>query len=448
MNYQEFKEEVIKASKEAGIETYELYYEATESTSLDVYLHEVNTFNSSAVAGVCYRCIVDGKAGYASTESFSKEEAEALVERAADNARTMENEEEICLCEKGEEYQKISYDPYEMPSTDRMVKDALACQEYLYAADSRIQDGSQTNIIAEKSEVCLDNSNGVSLKNTKVLFAAVAAAVVADGEEKNDSFEIRVENPATMNLEEVAKDAARRAVDKLGAGSVATQTCPVVFSQKAMADLLRTFSGIFSAENVQKGMSLLKGKEQEKVASSCITLVDTPFFENSPAQVAFDAEGCATKEKEIIKEGVLTTFLHNMKTAKKAGVKTTGNASKAGYADEISIRPLHFYIKPQQKSFDELLELAQNGVYITEVGGLHAGANPVTGDFSLQSSGFLIEDGKKTRPVKSFTVAGNFYSLLENVKEVGNDLKMNPAITSSVMGSPSILVSAMSIAGK
>ena len=176
-----------------------------------------------------------------------------------------------------------------------------------------------------------------------------------------------------------------------------------------------------------------------------MTLIDDPFFKGSLVSRNFDAEGSPTYTKKIIENGVFSTLLYNLKTAAVAGKKTTGNASKAGYDAAVGISPFTMYIAPGEITEDELLAKAGNGVYITSLGGLHAGANAISGDFSLQSSGFMIEDGKKTGYVKSFTVAGNYYDLLKNITALASNLKM-PGM--GRLGSPSVLVEGLSIAGK
>jgi len=128
-----------------------------------------------------------------------------------------------------------------------------------------------------------------------------------------------------------------------------------------------------------------------------------------------------------------------------AGKETTGNASKAGYASQVSTATYTFYLAPGEIDEEALLQQAGNGVYINSLGGLHAGADPISGDFSLQSAGFLIENGQKTTAVKSFTVAGNFYELLKNIQCVASNLEF-PGM--GTIGSPSVLASGLSIAGK
>ena len=212
-----------------------------------------------------------------------------------------------------------------------------------------------------------------------------------------------------------------------------------------MCLLLGTYSGIFSSEAAQKGLSRLANAEGEQIAAEIVTLVDDPFHKDNPMPINFDAEGSPTHKKNVIENGKLCTLLYNLKTAAVAGKKTTGNASKAGYDGTVAVRPFTLYLENGSISEEELLRQVGNGVYITSLGGLHAGANAISGDFSLQSSGFMIEGGKKAGYVKSFTVAGNFYDLLKNITALASNLKM-PGM--GRLGSPSVLVEGLSIAGK
>ena len=162
----------------------------------------------------------------------------------------------------------------------------------------------------------------------------------------------------------------------------------------------------------------------------------------------FDAEGSPTHKKCVIENGKLNTLLYNLKTAAVAGKKTTGNASKAGYDAAVAVRPFTMYLENGSLTEEELLAKAGNGVYITDLSGLHAGANPISGDFSLQSAGFMIRDGKKCEYVKSFTVAGNFYDLLKNITALANNCHLPNAMGSTAFGAPSVLVDGLSVAGK
>ena len=276
----------------------------------------------------------------------------------------------------------------------------------------------------------------------------VCVAVVSDGSQMSNNAEIQLGKLDTMDRGALAAKTVAGALEKMGGETVDTGVYPVVFDPRAMSDLLKTFSGIFSAEVAQKGLSRLAEEEGKLVASAAVTIVDDPFHPENPMPIHFDAEGSPTCCKKIVENGVLNTLLYNLKTAHKAGKVTTGNASKVGYTASVQVRPFSMYIQGGEQTEEELLAMAGNGVYITDLEGLHSGANAVSGDFSLQSAGYLIENGKKTKRIKGFTVAGNFYELLKKIQAVADNSRLPRALGMTAFGAPSVLVEGLSIAGK
>lgn len=448
MTFIEFKNAVIAACAEACITEYELYYQSGADTTIGVFAHEINEFSSSEGGGLCFRCIVDGKMGYASTQDLNPAGARALVVRAADNARCLETEEQVFLCEGGKEYKPLDRKFYDLPTTEEMIKCALDTQEKIYAADPMVIDGCQTQVISETSDIAIYNSKGLDLTYSNKVSGLVVAAVVSDGKEMSDSYEIKLGKLDQLDTDALTKKAVADAKLKLGGEAPESGAMPVIFNTEAMCSLLGVYSSIFNSENAQKGLSALAGKEGEVIAAECVTLVDDPFHPENPSPMNFDGEGCPTYTKKVIEAGRLNTLLYNMKTAAVAGRETTGNASKAGYDSPVGIRPFTMYLENGTITEEELLQKAGNGVYITSLGGLHAGADAISGDFSLQSSGFKIEDGKKTDYIKSFTVAGNFYEMLKNVVAMANNCRLPRAMGSTAFGAPSVLVDGLSVAGK
>lgn len=448
MDFNAFKEIAAAKALELGISEYELYYQSSESTSVSAFQHETDDFTSSRSGGVCFRCIVNGKMGYASTEELSRAQAEAVVLRAADNAAVLEAEEPAFLGEGGKTYEPLEIHPYDLPSADSLIETVLKTQEKLYAANPAVVDGTATEGFTGRREIAIYNSRGLDLHYENNVSGLAVGAVVTDGKEMSDEAEIKLGKLSDLNTDEMVEKAVSGALRKLGGGVAPTAVCPVVFSPRAMSDLLAAFSAIFSSENVQKGLSKLAAREGQMIASGAVTLVDDPFHKDNPMPIHFDAEGSPTHRKNIIEKGELKTLLYNLKTAAVAGKETTGNASKGGYDAPVEVRPFTMYLAPGEYSEAALLEKAGSGVYINSLGGLHAGANPVSGDFSLQSAGFLIEDGRKTGFVKSFTVAGNFYELLKKITAVGDNVELPSAMGMTAFGSPSVLVEDLSIAGK
>ena len=448
MNFTEFKNAVIAKAESMGIAEYELYYQCSESTTVGAFQHEINEFSASSDGGVCFRCIVNGKMGYASTEALNEAQAASIVERAVDNASVLEAEEAVFLGEGGKTYQELNLTPYALPSTEELINTVLATQQQLYDTDPAVVDGCMTEGISEHESIAIYNSKGLDLSYENNAAGLVIGAVVQKGEEKVNNYEIKLAKLDTIDTTALTKKAVDAALRKLGGEVAPTGNYPVVFSPEAMSSLLGVFSSVFSSEAAQKGLSRLAQAEGSVIASEAVTLVDDPFHKDNPMPIHFDAEGSPTYRKNIIEKGVLQTLLYNLKTAAVAGKVTTGNASKAGYSSPIGLQPFSMYLAPGELTEEELLSKAGNGVYINNLQGLHAGASPVTGDFSLQSAGFMIENGKLTIPVKSFTVAGNFYDLLKGVTALANNVELPMATGKTAFGSPSVLVEGLSIAGK
>jgi len=449
MDFQTFRQAAASEAAALHIEEYELYYQLEESASVSAFRHEIKESSSANEGGVCLRCLVNGRMGCASTQQLSEESARALVRRAAGNAAVLETSDPEFLVEAGQSYQQVATNSAALPDADSLRRAALAGQDALYAQPG-VVDGSETNIFANHICIAIHNSHGLDLQYENTVTGAVLEAVVSgdDGEKASD-FNIRAGRLDRLDLSAAAGEAAGDARASLGAGIAPTGAMPVVFSPKAMSLLLNGYAGVFSADNAQKGLSLLKGKEGTVVAAPIVTLVDDPFFEKSVMPMPFDAEGSPTRRKNVIENGVLNTLLYNLRTAAAAGKATTGNAAKSGYDAKVDILPFTMYLASGELTQEQLLQKAQNGILITSLDGLHAGANTVSGDFSLQSAGFLIENGRKTSPVRSFTVAGNFFSLLKNITAVGSDPQPPLFPTSSTTFiSPSVLVEGLTIAGK
>ena len=448
MNFNEFKELVIAECAALGITEYELYYQVGESTSVDTFQHSINEFTSSYSGGLCFRAIVNGKMGYASTEKLSAAQAKAVVDKAVDSASVLEAEEQVFLGEGGQEYEPLEDRSYELPTTEELIAKVLETTEKIYAADPMVVDGCQTSGIIETSEVAIYNSKGLDLHHSSKAAGLVIVGVVSNGGEMSNDYQIKLGELHTIDTDALVRKAVEGAKEKLGGEVAPTGQYPVVFNPEAMSSLLRVYSGIFNSESAQKGLSKLAKSEGRQVAASCVTLVDDPFHKDNPEPMNFDGEGSPTHRKAVIENGVLKTLLYNMKTAAVAGKKTTGNASKAGYDSGVGIRPFTMYLENGTVSEEELLAQAGNGIYINSLEGLHAGANAVSGDFSLQSAGYMIENGRKTTHVKSFTVAGNFYDLLKNIVALADNCELPMAMGMTAFGSPSVLVEGLTIAGK
>lgn len=447
MNFDKIISIIKDEAARLGVSSYELYYMAGEDLSVETLKDDVSAFSSGLSGGLSFRCSVNSRMGYASTELLEPAEVESLVARAVENANNTEKEDTVGIFAGSPSYEKVNSKPFKATDAATLKALALELQRETYAASDKIADGTQSAAVSGSTVVRIYNSNGLSLENTTGVSLAYAMPVVRDGEESQESFEM-VELTDEVSPAEVAKAAVNKALSKLGSAGLETGKYNVIIDSRSMRSILSAFSSAFSAKNAQLGLSLLAGKEGTSIASEIVTVTDDPMRPGISMQTPFDAEGVAAHRKAVIEKGVLKTLLHNLESAKAAGVESTGNASRAGYSSPVGISPYAFCIEAGEYSHDALLALAENGVYITEVKGLHAGANAVTGDFSIESAGFMIENGKLTRPVKSFTVAGNFFELLGNISALSDEVTVGISGSFTRFGSPDVLIRDMSIAGK
>ena len=447
MSFEEIKKVLFDAAIKAGLTDYDVYYRMSTELSADALNHEPNASSFGTVGGVSFRCAVDGKIGAASTEMLEKDELEALVPRAMANAALLDADEEpiFYLPQSGDAYRKVTVDKPALPTAGELRRVANELQDRIYKASNLVADGTETAAGATEVTVCLANARGLSLSHSAAMRYAYAEAVINDGNEPSYGTAITGELDAAKSG--IAEKAVSEALSRLGGTPVKTGKYKVVLSAKQVRALFSAFSGIFSGKKAMLGLSLLKGKENTKIASPTLTIYDDPFYPGNTMQIPFDAEGVPTYKKALVEEGVLKTLLYDLTTAKKTGNASTGNAGRGSYADPVSIRSYCHAIAPGSATLDELFAQMGEGLYITELKGLHAGCDAVTGDFSIESAGFAVKNGKLAGPVKAFTVAGNFFELLKSIEAVGCEVETG-ICGFSMTAAPAMLIKDISVAGE
>lgn len=443
-----FIEKVLKAALEAGIEAAEVYASSRDSFRAMSHNGEVDNYSVASRSGLSLRGLYQGKMGYAATEADDEEAVQQLVNGVKESAELVEDDAVQEIYRGDDHYPEIdNYAPaLDQVSEDDKLKLLLEMEDKaLHCGDERIKQVDYNMLSTVSGATSLVNSYGLSLSQRDNLATAYISVVAKEGDRVATGSGFGCSRDfAALDASKMANEAVEEALFYLNAAPVLSGVYRVIIDRRCMPDLLSTFAGVFSADAAQKGMSLLAGREGETIAASCVTLMDDPHMKGGLASEAFDAEGVATQVKAVIENGKLTTLLHNLKTARKAGVKSTGNASRGGYASPIGVSPSNFYFKPGDQTLEQLMADMGNGLVITEVSGLHAGANPVSGDFSLMAKGYTVEGGKKARAVEQITVAGNFYTMLKNIRAFGSDLEF----VGSPVGSPSVDVGEMNVAGQ
>ncbi len=446
MDFSQFSALATQYAKENGIKDYELYYQTDSSDQLGAFSGEIDRMSGASVEGVSVTCFVDGRGGSASTENLTEEEIPALFARAAEAAKFGAPG---CPFSGSESYEALEEPETVQTDTAREKELILSAGTRAQKLDSRIEKGVTAGVAVVSIRRAIANSSGLFLSGSggMTVFSTGVVAKDENGRRYNGYSVQAYRSLSEVDADAVVRRAVEKTVSQIGASPVPSGKYPVIFDASQMTQLLEIFSSAFSARQVQEGLSLLSGKLNQPVASEWVTLIDDPFYPGNFFPAAFDAEGVRTYRKNIVENGLLKTYFYDRSAAEKDHTESTGNAYRESYDSPVSIAPFTFYMKPGTMSREELLKKAGRAVMITFMKGAHAGANAVTGDFSLESKGFLIEDGKIVRPVEEITVAGNFYQLLKDITAVANDLKVNAEDGMSCCGAPTVLVSSLAVAG-
>jgi len=447
MEFLQFKNLLFEKAKIAGFDECEIYFSDGESISISVYEGEVEKYNLAKSFGLSFRGKINNKMGYSYTEILDEAAMDMLINRAKNSATLIENDDETFIYMGDKTYSEVKTYSKELEKIDpgKMIDLALDLEKEAKNYCDKVVNINGCKLSYSSSNYGIYNTKGLELNNKDNILTSYVVPVVEDESGKNDGVGYVVASSLDeVKPREMAAQGVEEALSKLGGKSIPSGSYKTIIYNEAMVQLLETFASTFSGDAAQKGLSLLKGKEGQMIASPIVTIVDDPLMEGGLASSPFDDEGVATFTKELVYEGKLNTLLHNLKTAHKQGVKSTGNGFKASYASSVNVSESNLYLRKGEKSFEDLMSEINEGVIITDLAGLHSGANTVSGDFSLAAKGFYVKNGKKTFPVEQITLAGNYFDLLKNIVEVGNDLKF----PMSNVGSPSVIVTGLSIAGK
>ncbi|HHW73432.1 MAG TPA: TldD/PmbA family protein [Firmicutes bacterium] len=450
MDFRELKDRVFAAGQSAGLEELEVYATRTKNLHVAVFEGAVDDYRASLEQGVGLRARWAGRIGYAYVEKLDDDSVEYLVAGAKAAAQINESADEVEFHAGSGSYPQVSCFSQELAgvSPEELVAFCLDLERAALAADKRVAKVNRVLTGYEETEVYIANTRGLEQGfASNAAYGYVSALAKQDGQVKAGSKFLVERDWSKFNAARLAGEAAAEAVSLLGASSVPSGNYRILLRSDVARQLLATFVPVFSAEAVQKGLSLLKGKLDAEIASPLVTLVDDPLLEQGVGSVPFDGEGVASRRKQVIAAGRLVTYLHNLKTARKDGVESTGNASRPSFKSPVGIAPTNFFIEPGEQGFSDLTSALGDGLVIIDVQGTHSGANPVSGDFSLGAYGYLVEGGRVVRPVEQITIAGNFFRLLESVEAVGSDLEFGSLGGRGNMGSPSLIISSLAVAG-
>ena len=433
----------FKLAKEAGLEEVELCIHQEYSLSFSIFHGEIENYSNNNAFEICARGLLNGKLGAAACDVWDKTKAAYLVKEIVENAKVIENDDPIFIYGGSDKYHKVNTfnkDLAKIPVKDKLNK-LFELERLIKAYDEKITEVQSVEYSETSMTNTIINTKGLKLIEKTNYFLFMGAALAKLGSQVKSSFKIALGNDfSKFNVKELADKIGKEAVEQLGGEPCESKSYKAVLGPSVVASLISAYISSANAEEVQKKSSLFIGKLGQRVASRKVTIEDRPLMKTLFARW-FDDEGVATYNKPLIKGGILQTYLYNLTTAAKDGVETTGNAVGFG---KSSVAPFFLFVKPGKKTREELFKGVSNGVFITEVQGLHAGLNPQSGNFSLQANGFRIENGKLGKALDVVTVSGNLMKLFTSVIEVGNDSE----VFVSAKSCPSMVVKSLAVGGK
>ncbi len=422
-----------------GIETTEFHVE--------VRLGEVEKLQEAASRGIGLRALYQGRQASCSTSDVSLKAIDELIATAVEMAKLTSVDEAATLPAREELAKEVAdlglYDAAiaELP-TERKIEMALAAEEAARGFDSRIANSEGSACSTTTGQSILVTSAGFAGEYRGSVCGLMVAPIAKEGDQMQVAgWGDRQRRLAALDSPEgIGREAARRALRKLGARKVATQEVPVVFESEAAEDLLGDLFLAIDGTSIFRRASFLVGQMGEMIASSQLSVVDDGTMRGAVGSRPFDGEGLASRRTVVIEDGVLKNYLLNTYTARKLGLSSTANAAR-GLTGAPAVGVSNFFIVPGVYPRDEMIASVKNGFYVTEMIGF--GFNPVTGDYSRGAAGWWIEDGQLAFPVEEITVAGNFREMLRGIEMIGNDLRFRGKIAA-----PTIKIDRMMVSGE
>jgi PmbA protein len=447
VNLDEVARRAVEAAGAAGASDAEAWVEEATSRRIRVYEGEVESLSDAGGRGVGVRAFVDGRSGYAYGTDLSEAGIAEVGGAARAAAEAADPDEYGGL---PEEFGTTAVEGLASPSlrewsTKRKVELALAVER---AARARPGVTQVENAVYPDADgtVALANSRGFTAGYDATQASAYASAFAGEGADLMTGLGVDLgRDPGTLDPEAIGAEAADRALALVGARQPESRRCPVVLDAFVAASFIGFIGSMLSAEAVQRGRSLFADREGDEIADAALVLTDDATDPEGPASSPFDGEGSAARPTPLIGDGRLRTFLFDARTARRAGRTTTANASRGSYRTPPSVGTTNLVLQPGSRDLEGLFSGAGEGLFVTDVAGLHSGVNPVSGTFSVGASGRLIEGGDAGAPVRELTIASDLVSMLQAVREVGSQARWVPFGGS--VKAPPILVGEMVISG-
>ena len=446
MNYKLLAENVVKKALKLGADEAEVYLENGRDFELSIRNGDVETIKQATSKGMGLTVFKDKKLGFSYTSDFSDKSLEEFTKKTVQLSLVADPKPWNGLPDfkKGKIQDLDLYDSsISEISNEKKIDIAKEVEKIALAYDKRITKSMGGFFGDAENEVIIVNSKGIfySYKSSGVGFGAGVVAGEG-GDMQSGGWSTSKRHFKDLDaIENVAKKAGKRAVEKLGAKPVPTQKAPVVFDRYAGGSFWYGILFAMNGDSVYKKTTFLTDYLDKPIASKLITITDDPIIPRHIASVPFDGEGNITRKNILIDKGVLRMFIYDTITARKAGVEVNTIVGRRGYRSPPRANFLNIVVQNGSVSREKIISGIKNGFYVTGLRGI--GTDIPTGTYSCGASGFWIKDGEIAFPVDGITLGGNTLDILKNIEIVADDIDIRGGLNS-----PSFKISEITVGGK
>lgn len=455
----EVAKSAVEAALAAGAGDAEAY--ASEAARREVRVHggKVESLGAATQRGIGVRAWIEGRVGYAYGTDLSRRGIEEIAARATQAARIADPDEfagppsadgpnpGLQASEIGPPaaIDGLSDASVAAWTTDRVADLALAVERAAVGHDERVRGVEQAVYVDSAERVAIAASGDAGGEYETTSCYAYTQALVGDADRETGLGFGVARGPEALDPAAIGREAAARATAMVGSGKPVSRASPVVLDATVAASFVGLLGKALGADAVQRGRSPFGSLLGQRVAADAFVLRDDGLVPDGFGSAPVDAEGVPRRRTPLIEAGTLRTFLYDSYTARRGEAASTGNAGRSGYRMPPGVAASNLVVAPGAAAFDDLLREAGEGVYVTDVAGLHSGVNPVTGVFSVGASGRAIRGGELAEPLREFTIAGDLVSMLRSVRAAGEAPRWVPFGGS--VNTPPLLIGEMAIAG-
>jgi PmbA protein len=446
MDFKKIGEDIIKRALRYGADEAEAVLENVREFNVNVRKGEVETLQKSVSKGLGLRVYINKALGFSYTSDLSPESLDETVKRTVDLAKITESKPWQGLPDFGPQpLAELDLYDAEIAAVADEKKIALAkeVERIAMAQDKRITNSEGGSFSNTEREAGLFNSKGIAyvFKETRCFFGAYVIAGEGDNMQGGGWSTSKRFFKELAPVEEVAKTAAQKALEMLGAKPVETKKVPVIFDRYGAPAFWMGILFALNGDAVFRKTTFMTEMHGKPIASPLITIHDDPTAPRFIASTPFDGEGNVTRKNTIIDKGMLKTFYYDSQTARKAGVKVHTMARRGGFKGGPSAGFICIMVENGKDNPAALFKDVKEGLLVTGMRG--AGTDVTTGAFSVGCSGFWIVDGARAFPVDGVTLGGTTLDILKAIDKVANDLDLRGSLNS-----PSFRVAEITVGGK